>query len=218
MKVLVLEGTTREQDHLAYRPALRHASFQRAARTDLGSVDPLQLLARQMRIFANAGFDTRVFKNVIRGSRRWIAPISCIESYFMELHGATLRKALYGHYSEFGVYFLRGPEGEPRRFYFQSNAETAALPTSSKIHAGIQRDLARGYRLETHLHNHPFSPRNPAGDIAGTPIPSGDGMTGGDFSAFALMRSRFGLREARITNGFHTLRIRTQDLPELLRD
>ena len=42
-------------------------------------------------------------------------------------------------------------------------------------------------------------------------------MNAGDFSAFEIMSRDMGLHEARITNGFHTLRIRTSELGQLLR-
>lgn len=216
MTVLVLDGRTNDEDSLQFRPPARLGQFQREARAEIGDINPIRLITRQMKIFSNAGIKDRVFGNVLKGARRWIGPISCVEAYLMEMHGARLNEPLFGHYSEFGAYAVRMRSGQ-RRIYFQSYPESAMLPTSQKIHAGLRRDVAAGGKLEFHLHNHPFSPKNPSGDIAGTPLPSGGSFNGGDFSAFRMMEAEFGLQQARITNGFHTLRIQAQELPLLLR-
>ena len=212
----ILNGTLQESNSISFVRGPHFKKFQEEAIRKIGNVDANYLIRRQAKIFADGGQPKKVFGNVLKRSNELIKPISCLEGFLMNFFGERLKKPIFLNYSEFGAFVLTARNGDTR-IYFQVNPQTAYLPASPHLDQLIVQDIKKGYRLSFHLHNHPFNPGGPKQDIAGTPIPSGEGTGVGDFSAYARFKKDFGMQEARITNGFSTLRVPVKQIPSLLR-
>ena len=171
--------------------------------------DQMTLLARQRKLYfehfgSEAVYSFDLLLNKKAGD---IQPISCLEALLLteqaKLH--PLEKTQ----TEFQAFVLLNKSVNPPQLkvYFASGTDLFApsvLPFLPLIHSDVQN----GWRVSFHVHNHPFTFDNPAGDIAGTTIPSGD-RNSGDVKVFIDLRAQVGLLEARITNGFNTVHVKS---------
>ena len=124
---------------------------------------------------------------------------NCLE---MLLHERHLLRVGIKDETEFGAHVLLHPN-KGLRILFQSS-DDATVPVSTYLYPDLKAALAEGFVLMTHIHIHPFIMSNPSGDIGGVNWPSGPGLDFGDLSVYVNLHSQYGLREARVTNGFDT--------------
>lgn len=124
-----------------------------------------------------------------------IRDISVLEAFLMTEH-----LSLNGSKGEFGAFILKAKDSA-LKIYFVSNSEPSAS-FSKSIYTSLEKDLNEGYTLYAHLHNHPFNFNNPYGDIAGTTVPSPP-----DRNIYNDFKTKYGLKNAFLTNGFSTIAI-----------
>jgi hypothetical protein len=128
--------------------------------------------------------------------------MTCLEELLLEHHLARLPEVTAP--AEFQAIVLERA-GRVRIYLLSATALTP--PPLTHIGPRVSRDVTDGWRYLTHVHNHPFYLDNPAGDPAGTLIPSGTVHGIGDLSVYRDQHRRLGLEQAWITNGFHSLRL-----------
>lgn len=113
------------------------------------------------------------------------------------------RYPLLSHPTEFHAFLLRNQETGKVKVYFAA-ADTPWPPKPGIIIELMEKDLAMGWKLSGHLHNH----YEPAEDqYLGILAPSL-----ADAHYFKMLRDEFALEKALITNGFHTVEIHAEDL------
>jgi hypothetical protein len=175
-------------------------------------VDPIALLERQRALYARvAPNHVPTFDAIIAGELGAIGGVACWEAAMMEDH---LRRHLEQHApNEFQAFLLtRGDGDEARARIYGVSGNMPWAPSGTPLWEHLEADLADGWELSAHLHNHFFFLSNlPSGDIAGTLIPSPP-----DRSSYVSHAERFGLTEARITNAFDSIRFPRAQFEELV--
>jgi len=132
-----------------------------------------------------------------------LAPMNCIESLLLAEQTDRLNMARTP--TEFIAFFLKS-RSKPRLKIFTYTVNQAGIGGLKEVVGYVEREMAANsdWELWMNLHNHNFFLDKP--DISGVPSPSGP-----DVGAFRSLATDLGLREARVTNGFHTLRIESSD-------
>jgi hypothetical protein len=186
--------------------------FREGVRARLGrELDARSLLERQRAIFAAAPAEWRGEAAnatlVLDGRVGTITPVSCIEAMLWKWQAA--RYPMLEHPTEFGAFVVRG-HGRVR--VYLSSADLVGQKIRDTITKRVQADASAGFRLVTHIHNHPFLFDRKVGDrmwtleatkadVAGALAPS---MT--DVQFYRNVRKGLGLQEAWIMNGLNTSR------------
>lgn len=197
----------------AYREALR-------ARIG-GSLAPADLAKRQRDILLKDGSPRarREAANgtaVAEGRVGHMEAASCLDLLLFRVQAR--RFPMIEHPTEFGAFVLK--RGEDLRVYF-SGADRVGQKLRGAITERVKADVAAGFELVAHLHNHPFlfdrvvgdrMWSNPANlqDIAGALAPSTV-----DVQLYRRFRDSLGLRAAWITNGLDSVRIPAEEFGRL---
>jgi hypothetical protein len=197
-------------------------AFRAAVRRRLGApYDIRHLLERQRRINAaartrGAAREAENGRLVLTGAVGGIAPMTCVE--LVAWREQARRFPMFQHPTEFGAFVLRR---ESRvRLYF-SGADRMGGRIRQEVTGRVRSDVAKGWVLVAHLHNHPFLFERRVGDrlwtteenredIAGAVAPS---LT--DVHFYRNLRQGTQLREIWVTNGFETFRAPAADLGRL---
>ena len=173
------------------------------------ALDARSLIERQRAIFAAAAAEWRGEATnaalVLEGRVGTITPVSCLEAMLWKWQAA--RYPMLEHPTEFGAFVLRG-QGRVR--VYLSSADLVGQRTRDAITKRVQADASAGFRLVTHIHNHPFLFDRKVGDrmwtleatkedVAGALAPS---MT--DVQFYRNLRNSLGLQEAWVMNGLNT--------------
>ncbi|MFN8574520.1 MAG: hypothetical protein U0132_20880 [Gemmatimonadaceae bacterium] len=185
-------------------------AFQSRVRQRLGgAADARSLGERQRAIFAKmpAEFKGEATNAELLASGRagTITPMGCLEAMLWTWQAA--RYPMFDHPTEFGAFVTRG---QGRVHVYLSSADLVGQKLRDAVTAAVQADLAAGYRLIAHIHNHPFLFDRVVGDrmwtiegtkddVAGALAPS---MT--DVQFYRSVRASQGLEGAWVTNGFET--------------
>ncbi len=152
------------------------------------TTDPVALLLR---------YPTSNNRLVARHAAQWLAPVTCLEKALLgEQHA---RVPFLAFPSEFIAFVLQRPDTDRLRiWYYTMNRNGSGSMTP--LTTAVMTDLQAGWMIRYSLHNHPF-----AADTArwhGIPGPSaGDAQFHQNYTLPGT------LPEARITNGFLTVRI-----------
>ena len=186
------------------------AQFRDSVRARLGAEPEARaLIERQRKIFAAMPGDWSGEANnatlLLAGDAGRVAPISCLEAMLWKWQAA--RFPMLAHPTEFGALILRR-SGEVR--VYLSSADLVGQRFRSTIADHVRRDLADGFRLVAHLHNHPFLFDRVVGDrmwtvdgtvrdVAGALAPS---MA--DVQFYRSLRGSLGLAEGWVTNGMQS--------------
>jgi hypothetical protein len=197
------------------------SQFRDMVRNRLGTdVDERLLLERQRKIFAVMPAEwSGEASNVtvlLEGEVGNISPISCLEAMLWKWQSA--RYPMLEHPTEFGAFVLQ-MNGRVR--VYLSSADLVGQKINRTVTEMVQADVSSGFRLVSHIHNHPFlfdrqvgdrmwTTEATKGDVAGALAPS---MT--DVQFFRNLRDSLGLQEAWITNGIHSSRFRRGDFDRL---
>ena len=112
---------------------------------------------------------------------------------------------LLGHPTEFHGFILINETTKKVRVYFCSSDQPWP-PRPGIIIEKVEEDLQKGWELTFHLHNH-YEPSS--NDYLGILAPSL-----ADAQYFKMLRDRFNLEKALITNGFHTVEIPSGEFDE----
>jgi len=196
--------------------------FRDAVRRRLGRhIDSRTLLERQRAIFATlprewSGEATNA-RLVLEAHVGDITQMSCLEVMLWKWQAS--RYPMLEHPTEFGAFLLRG-HGRVR--IYLSSADLVGQRIRDTITKLVEGDIAAGFQVVAHVHNHPFlfdrhvgdrmwTLKGTTGDVAGALAPS---MT--DVQLYRNLRRSCGLREAWVTNGFETARFRADEFDTLV--
>jgi hypothetical protein len=196
--------------------------FRDGVRLRLGPrIDAKSLIERQRAIFAELPGEWRgeaVNGSLVLEERVGsIGSTNCIEAMLWKWQAA--RYPMLEHPTEFGAFVLRR-NGEVR--IYLSSADMVGQRLRSGLIKLVEADVAAGFEVVAHSHNHPFLFDRRVGDrmwtteatkadVAGALAPS---MT--DVQLFRALRSSIGLREAWITNGLESARFMADDFNKLV--
>lgn len=168
--------------------------------------DQLFLLRKQADIFRNIiPYEMNRFTNIITGKLGQITKIGCLVGTLFSYNITA-----FGSDIEFSSFVLTKKTNLKTIMkiytHWTPNLSYPGVENSDIIDRMIEKDLKSGWTLEVQLHNHPFQLNNQFGDIAGTVIPSGS-----DLKLYRELYKKWGLKEAWITNGFHTGKYKEKD-------
>ena len=204
-------------------PASRaFARFRAGVEAQVPELDPRALLRRTYQgAAAPASEDERRQRHnnraIAEGRVGRLRPINCLEAALLAYQAERvpmLERPTELH----GVILSREADGRTwHRVYFAASDQ---LFPPKPVHAfeRIDRDLAGGWRLVAHLHNHtwhlgeagPPGANDGAGDTLAVTAPSTP-----DVHYYRGLRDSRGLARALVTNGFHTVEIEARELDAL---
>ncbi len=177
-------------------------------------IDQPALLAHQRAVYATIDTSRGDVANMDRLLARpqVVRPASCIEVALWKRQAQ--RFPMLSHPTELGAYILRG--GGKVKMYL-SGADRVGQKVRGAITDLVRQDVAHGFALVAHLHNHPFLFDRKVGDrmwttaenlrdYGGAVAPSTN-----DTRVYQSLRDELGLRAAWITNGFDTAHIAASD-------
>ena len=162
--------------------------------------DPYDLLERQKDIFVKFGFSPYNFDLILNREAGSIRDMNCLEALLFLEHNSFSPLQMIP--SEFLAYVLK--KESLLRIYFTSVKKLEA--NGKFFEEDVVHNIEEGWEYITHIHSHPFVIDNPAGDIAGTTIPSG-----GDLLIFRKHRNELELQKAWITNGISSIVVRSDE-------
>jgi hypothetical protein len=174
-------------------------AYQDAASAVL-DVNPYHLLERRASQLQNSG-DRHNLEVVITRKAGVIHKITCIESL---LEDFQLQRG--SNTNEFFAFYLRR-QGSAR-VYFLTN-DVVGVSGLDSLLAFLNLDKKNGWSITGNLHNHAFFlnklENNPQGVLAPSTA---------DVSAFQAEAKDLDLTAANITNGIHTIRIKSSDFSQ----
>ena len=139
-----------------------------------------------------------------RGSVGNIRKINFIESQILNFQ--ITRFPLFTHPTEFHAFFMTNDSHGVVRVYFAASDQPWP-PKATPLIVEIEKLLTEGWHLTSHLHNHYESKSNKYIGMMSASL--------ADVHYFKILKQRFNLPEAKITNGFHTLIIDAKDFETL---
>lgn len=134
------------------------------------------------------------------GSIGKIRKINYLESQILNYQ--IKRFPMFSHPTEFHGFITKNEkEGKIRVYFGSSNTEWPPKPTVIKEE--LEKEITKGWELIGHLHNHYCKKdKNYVGILAPSLA---------DAQYYKMLKERFRLAEALITNGFHTVEIENKD-------
>lgn len=146
---------------------------------------------------------------IAEGAVGAVRPINCLEAAVFAYQAE--RFSMIDQPTEFHGVLVTSASGDRHRIYF---AASAALfpPKPVQIMERVEADVAAGWTLSAHLHNHTWHFDSPDGedDTYGITAPSTP-----DVHYYRALRDGLGLQRALVTNGFDTVEIRADELDAL---
>lgn len=217
-KPVALESAAREYRYLVYEEPDNESFWQVGSerlrsvedyrswvRSHRINVDPYALLRRQRAIFAPVFPDMiSDFDLILSKKAGTVRDMSCIEKLLFAEHSKTF--PVTSVETELRAYILKHPTLGLKIYLGLSRVGNGLPPPFDAIEPMMAADLQKGFRFVYDFHSHPFFFKNPAGDIAGTTIPSA-----GDALTFRREEKLYGLEGALITNGFNTVEVRADE-------
>jgi hypothetical protein len=180
----------------------RYKKFARGVRAALDA-QPSALIKRQRAVFAKNGRSTAQLDWAL-ARLPLIRPLGKLQAVLFMTHWRDENP----QGREFQALILHSP-GLFRVHYTRASKD-GSWPMAKKSRELAARDLAAGWKLYAHLHNHPFFPENPHGDLAGTPVPSDD-----DSELYRELAVWGRLERAWLTNGLNTLEVPVAEFPRV---
>ncbi len=129
-----------------------------------------------------------------------IRPINFLEAQILNYQ--LSRFPLLGHPTEFHGFIARNEAENKLRIYFASSDQ----PWPPKAHIildELDKEIEKGWRLIAHLHNHYSEAKD---NFLGTLAPSL-----ADAHYYKMLKEEFNVEKALITNGFHTVEIKSEE-------
>jgi len=232
-EVVVVDGAAAGERHerfdLADGPALWQGApedaaavaYRRQIARRLGDdLEPRSLLTRQREVFA-AGSQAREATNidaVLAGKVGTFVAPGCIERLLFARQAA--RFPMVEHATEFGAFVLR--RGDRVRLYV-SSMDRVGQKIRPEVTDRVRADVASGYRLVAHLHNHPFLTGRRIGDRMWTTAETLNDVAGAlapsltDVQFFTdMVADGLPLEGAWLTNGLDSIRIAARELGALV--
>ena len=193
-----------------------YETFRSEVASRVPDLDPRWLLRRT---YEDAGAPSDDDERKQRYNNREIAEgrvgtlreISCIEAALFAYQAQ--RFSMIDQPTEFHGVFVTTTAGDtPRlRVYFAASAELFP-PKPIHIMERVESDVAAGWTLSAHLHDHTwhFDAADGAADTLAVTAPSTP-----DVHYYRALRERLGLERALVTNGFHTIELDAADFDVL---
>ncbi len=194
---------------------------EKAAAELHASVDPIPLLQRQLSVMAtlrkaNQPAEADNIEVLLNHEAGTIGPITCLEAMLWKRQAR--RYDMLAHPTEFGAFVLR-KAGRVR--VYMSGADRVGGKIRHEITGRVEADVAAGYELSAHLHNHPFmfgrkvgdrmwTTKETLADVGGAVAPS---MT--DVQFYRNLLEEIKLRAVWVTNGIHTARFGAEEIVRL---
>ncbi len=169
------------------------------------SVDPFDLLKQQLRFYLKMPEIRKRFELIIDQKVGSIRSINCLESFLYDSHLKRFSRS-----SEFQVFSYTRSGHDKIRLLVTSQDDSSSVSSGRRILKLREDYLKIGWKLNFHLHNHPFAFDNPYGDVAGTVIPSEP-----DSATYRTLKKEEGLKEALLTNGFSTFVLKASEFNRL---
>ncbi|WP_428265738.1 hypothetical protein [Haliangium sp.] len=165
-------------------------------------LDPAALLAYE----ADSHGEGDNVAAVASGRAGRIRSITCLESLLLAIQAE--RKPMIEQPTELAAFILRrrSEGGHVHLRIYYSTADQPGLKMSPAIMDPLEADVAQGWTFWVMLHNHNFFFDQEPVQV-GVPAPSKT-----DVELLRVFRDQLGLRQAWITNGFHTLVLSPDDL------
>ncbi|MFL5812701.1 MAG: hypothetical protein ACJ763_03920 [Bdellovibrionia bacterium] len=137
-----------------------------------------------------------------------IRPINCLESLLLTIQ--LKRQPMIEQPSEFGAFILKNTDASyPKLKIYYSTFDRPGGKVSQTVTSLIESDLASGWILWRHLHNHNFLFQNSISIMGGT-CPSRP-----DLQLYLDLIRTYGLKSASVTNGFETADLTPADFIKL---
>jgi len=133
-----------------------------------------------------------------------IRPINLLEAQILNYQ--LVKYPLISHPTEFHGFIAFNEIQNKYRVYFGASDQPWP-PRPDLLLQQLTSDIKNGWQLKYHLHNH-YEPESK--DFLGILAPS---MS--DAQYFKMLSEEFDLEKALITNGFHTVEIRSEDFAKL---
>jgi len=176
-------------------------------------LDPFSILQREYNDFIRSGdpvfvSEAALTRFVLEKKAGSIRPIHCLESLLLSVQ--LKRQSMIDQPSEFGAFLMRKGDAAQMqlRIYF-STWDKPGGKIDSKVWDRIERDLADGWILERHLHNHNFMFQDPVSVMGGV-CPSRP-----DLRMYIDLVHAHGLQAASVTNGLSTIDLTVADILSL---
>jgi hypothetical protein len=190
----------------------RLADYRELVRSIHPEYDPISDLRTQAEVFRRYMGDeaAQLHEYIVSGQVGSFTEVTCLEFRALDAHlkVRTLRDG-----TEVRVALFR--RGERRRLILSHGIQPGVSLSFRPIQATIDRWVADGWIREVDFHNHPFLLDPAPVDRGGTLIPSG-WMGFGDLTTFGELVRNAGLSEARISNGFHSIRFSSAEIEWML--
>lgn len=168
------------------------------------SVDQKTLLQKQKVFYKDHPVEVERYNKALQGKVGRLRKISCLEAFLLDNHLRT-----FSSETEFSAYILTKPEEAQAIVIFYTQLKNGTV-SEQVINNQVEVYRRQGWNVEAHLHNHPFSFKNPYGDIAGTTLPSN-----ADVETFRHLRESVRLRSGVVTNGFDSFVFYPNDFKNL---
>lgn len=137
-----------------------------------------------------------------------IRSINCLESLLLTVQ--LKRQLMIEHPSEFSAFILKNTDpAQPKLKIYYSTFDRPGGKINPRVTALVEADLAQGWVLWRHLHNHNFFFSNSVSVMGGT-CPSRP-----DLQLYLDLVHNEGLQTAAVTNGFDTLEMSGADFINL---
>lgn len=202
-----------DRERRRYREAL-------VARLGAGGVEMPVLLERSRKLFAALapplGREAENSTRVLDGGAGTVGPASCLEWRLFQRQAR--RFPMLEHPTEFSAYVLRG---QGRLHVYFSGADRVGAKLRSEVTERVAAEVARGFVLVAHAHNHNFMFDRVPGDRQWTTPETVNDVGGGvapsltDVQAYRGMHEALGLQGAWVTNGLETGRYTAGDFARL---
>lgn len=165
-------------------------------------LDQFSILQREHQDFIQSGnpkylSEAAATKLVLTKQAGHIRHINCLETLLLTLQ--LKRQPMIQQPSEFGAFILKNTDAANAKLkIYYSTFDRPGGKIDSTVLGMVEHDVAEGWILWQHLHNHNFLFQNPIGVMGGT-CPSRS-----DLQLYLDLVKSYGLQSAAVTNGFST--------------
>lgn len=187
--------------------------FRKEIQDRVADLDPYSILRREYQDFVRSGepsylAETAKIQLVVAKEAGAIRPMNCLEAALLSVQLA--RQPMIEQPSEFGAFILRNSDAVPAKLkIYYSTRDTPGGKIDPVMMDLIDADLASGWILWRHLHNHNFFFQGQVSVMGGV-CPSKP-----DVSLYLDFLKSRELRSASITNGFDTIDLSPDDFRRL---
>ncbi len=190
--------------------------LHRKVQSSLGPVGAMDLIHRQRTVYANHfGSDPKqnrilnLFDLFLENKAGKLRSTSALEDFLMVMHQELNRKI--SPRTEYVAFILTKDRQAKVYASFGLRQDGVAPTLSPELERILRTHLAKGWKIRTHLHSHPFA-WDGREDCGGAVVPSTV-----DIFAFNNLRKTLGVQQMAVTNGLNTMILTPSDLKKFPR-